>query len=122
MGERIRHHVFLRSSLQSVISNGRCRPQCGLHIPAFNKLPLLLGAIGPDAGKAVRLQLNSDLQAISFDLIHSALRLLQLGQQPQLILHVVSDLMGNHIGFGELTRLAADIASLETPLEVLKKS
>ena len=69
----------------------------------------------PDASKAVCLKLDPDLQAISVDPIHSSLRLLQPQQQPQLVLHVVADLMGNHIGLGELTRLVADIASLRGP-------
>ena len=33
---------------------------------------------------------------ICLDPIHAALRLLYLGQQPQLVLHVVARLMGNH--------------------------
>ena len=46
---------------------------------------------------------------------------LHLGQNTKQILHVVAYLVRNHIGLGELTALAPDLATAEAPFEILKE-
>ena len=79
-------------------------------------------AVRPDAGKTIGLQLHPDLQAVGLCLAHSTLRLLDLRQQSQLVLDMMPDLVRNHIGLRELAGLAADIASAEATLEILKET
>jgi hypothetical protein len=93
----------------------------GLNIAGLDEPPLLLRVVCPHPGKAVGLQLDSHLQFIGLDLVHAALRLLYLRQDSQQILHVVADLVRNHVGLGELAALASHIAAAETPLEILKE-
>jgi hypothetical protein len=44
------------------------------------------------------------------------------GQNAELILHVVTDLMRNHIGLRELAGLATDITTAEASLQVLEEA
>jgi hypothetical protein len=97
VGECVGHHVTLGTSLQAIISDGCSRLKGSLDITRFDELPLCLGAVGPDAGKAIRLQLHSDLQGIRLSLVHSALRFLHLGEYPKLVLNMVANLVGDHI-------------------------
>src|SRR5215831_5321009 len=77
--------------------------------------------MGPHAREAVGLQLDPHLQLIAVDLVHALLQLLYLGQDTEQVLHVMPDLVGNHVGFRELARLAAGIAGAKPPLQVLKE-
>ena len=122
MGECVRYDVALSLPLQPIVSDGCSRLQGSFNIPRFDELPLCLGALRPDAGEAVRLQLHPDLQIVSLNLVHPALGFLHLWQYSKLVLHVVADLVGNHIRLGKLAGLAADIAGAEAPLEVLKEA
>lgn len=109
MGEGIGHNVTLRLSLQSIIPDGGCRLQCGVHISWFNEVPLCVASVSPDASKAIGLQLNADLQTVGLGLIHGTLRLLRFWQHTEQVLHVVTNLVANHIGLRELAGLAADL-------------
>jgi hypothetical protein len=122
VGERVWHHLAFGLSLQPIIAYGRSRLQRRFNVSGFNKLPLWVSAVCPYTGKAISLQLNSDLQAIGFDLVHPALRLLNLWQHSKLVLHMMPDLMGNHIGLRELAGLASDVAHAKALLEVLKEA
>src|SRR3954471_8790873 len=58
---------------------------------------------------------------VGLGLVQAALRLLHLRQDAEQILHMVSDLVRDHIGLGELAALASDLAAAETSLEVLEE-
>ena len=75
----------------------------------------------PDAGEAVGLQLDPNLELIGLGLIHAALHFLYLRQNAEQVLHVMADLVGDHIGLRELAVPAAGIAAAESPLEVLEE-
>src|SRR4051794_33053249 len=44
-----------------------------------------------------------------------------LGRIPSRLLHVMPDLVGNHVGFRELARLAAGVAGAKAPFQVLEE-
>src|SRR5262245_43354604 len=121
MGEGVRHNIALAASLQSVITNCRRRLQGCLHITGLEEPPLFLGVVSPHPGQAVGLQLDANLKLIGLDLIHTALRLLHLRQDSKQVLHVVTDLVRDHIGLGKLAALTADVTTVESSLEVLKE-
>src|SRR6516165_10564155 len=122
MCERVRNHITLRLPLQSIVADrGRSLHGC-FNVPLFNKLPLLLGNVRPDAGEAVRLQFYADLQAVGLRLVHPPLLILYPLQNAELVLDVVTDLMRDHIRLRELASFAADIATLKTPLKVLEEA
>src|SRR5215471_4284003 len=86
-----------------------------------NETPLLLSMVSPYPGKAVGLQLDPNLELIAFDRVHAALRFLHLGQDSEQILHVMTDLVRDHVGLGELAAFASNIAAAEASLEILKE-
>src|SRR5262249_33732282 len=121
MGEGVRHNIALAASLQSVITNCRRRLQGRLHITGLDEPPLFLAVVSPHPSEAVGLQLDANLEMLDLDLIHTALRLLHLRQDSKQVLHVVTDLVRDHIGLGELAALATDVTTVESSLDVLKE-
>jgi hypothetical protein len=58
----------------------------------------------PDAGVAIGLQLDADLNLIALALAHAGLRGLRLVECAFQVLDVMADLMGDDIGLGEIAR------------------
>ena len=81
MGERIWNDITLGPPLQSIVPNrGSGLHRC-FNVSRLDKLPFLLGAVRPDAGEAVGLELDPDLQTIGLHLVHPTLFLLHPGQK-----------------------------------------
>src|SRR4029079_15922127 len=79
-----------------------------LDVARLQRVPTLVGMVRPDTGEAVSLQFNPHLDAIRFRAVADpTLRFLRLRQDTEQILHVVSDLVRDHIGFGKFAGLAA---------------
>src|SRR5262249_52542932 len=121
MGETVGYDIALAAPLQSIVADGRRRLHGRLHIAAREEPPLPLRVVRPHPGKAVGLQLDSYLKLVAFDRVHAALRFLHLGQDSEQILHVMTDLVRDHVGLRELAAFASNIAATETPLEILKE-
>ena len=78
------------------------------------------GMMRPHAGEAIGLQLDPHLQAVGGRLAAGgALRRRHLRQHAEQVLHVMADLMRDHIGFRELAGLAA--AAVEAHLHVVEE-
>ena len=115
VGEAVRHHGALRSPLQRIVADRGRRLQRRVDVARIEELVLRLGVVRPDAGEAVGLQLDH-APAVWLDCARSpeaALRLLHLGQDAEQVLHVMADLMRDHIGLRELAGLAG--AAAEAP-------
>src|SRR5829696_2574973 len=104
MGEAVRHDPALRLALQAVVADRRGGGQRLLDVAVVDHLAATggVGAVGPDAGKAVGLQLDPHRQGIGVALAHALLHLLGLGADAQKVLDVMADLMGDHVGLREL--------------------
>src|SRR4029078_12347719 len=77
----------------------------------FHLVPALIRVIRPDARKTVSLQFNAHLKSVRLDFAAGReLRVLNLRQDAQQILHVMTDLMRNYVSFGEFARLATATA------------
>src|SRR5262245_43513721 len=61
--ERVRHDAALRLALQRIVADRGRRADRALHVTGLEPAKLLLGAVGPHTGIAVRLQLLSHRQA-----------------------------------------------------------
>ena len=69
VGEGIRHHPARRLPLQRIVADRGRRRQRRIDVAGFEEArTLLLLAVDPDAGQAIRLQLDLDLQRIGFRL------------------------------------------------------
>src|SRR5262249_12934339 len=75
----------------------------------------------PHARKTVGLKLDLDLSPVGADLVHPLLLRLDLGQDPQQVLHMMADLVADHIGLRELARRAADLTAAEPGLDILEE-
>ena len=121
MGESIGHNIALAAPLQSIVADGRRRLHGRLDIAGLNEAPLLLCVVRPHPGKAVGLQLDAHLKLIALNRVHGALRFLHLGQDSEQILHVMTDLVRDHIGLRELAAFASNIAAAEASFQILKE-
>src|SRR5262245_2055529 len=64
MREAVRHHPALRAPLQRVVTDRRGGLQRGLDVAGLQQMPAFVRLVRPHAGKAVGLQLDTDLDAV----------------------------------------------------------
>src|SRR6266536_992906 len=120
VGERVGHDIALRLPLQAVVADRRRGLERRFDVALLDEFPALLRTIGPNPGETVGLQLDLDLQVVGLDLAEGVLPLLHLRQDAEQILHVVPDLVGDHVGLGELAGLAV-VAAAEAALQVAEE-
>src|SRR5579885_203021 len=120
MSEGVRHDVALRLLLQPIVADGRSRLQRRLNVAGLDRLPALIGTVGPHTGETIGLQLDADLNAVGAGAAaRCALLLLCLGQDAEQVLHVMTDLVCDHVSFGKLAGLAA--AAVKAHAHLLEK-
>src|SRR6185369_9725142 len=94
MGEAVGDDVTLALLLQAVVADGRSGIQCLVDVAGLDDLALLVGVIGPDAGKAIGLQLDANGDSVGATL--AARHAVYLVGDAEQMLHVMPDLMGDH--------------------------
>ncbi len=105
MGERFRNHRAAGLALQRVVADLAGGVERGLDIPLFQApAAFLLRTPRPHSGEAIGLQLDLDAQGIGVGVAAVLAHGIHLGQDAQQVLHVVPDLVADHIGVGELAR------------------
>ncbi len=120
MSKRVRHDAPLRALLQRIVADRACGLQRRIDVAGIEKLPALLGMICPNAGIAIRLQFDPHLDAVGPGLSAGGLLGgLRLRQGAEQVLHVVADLVRDHIGLREFACLA--LATVEARLDLAKK-
>src|SRR4030066_628755 len=102
VGERIGNDKAPGPLLQAVVPDGAGRAERLLHVARFQDIPRLVRVIGPDSGQAVRLKLQPDREAVPLPLAHAGAVVLDLLRNPQQVLHVVTDLMGDDVRLCEI--------------------
>src|SRR5262249_30420780 len=105
VGEAVGYDVALRSPLQRVVADRGGRAQGRLDVSGLDERRLAFVpehrvlAVRPHPGEAVGLQLDLHLDVIGRSLAAGrALRLLRLRQDAEQVLHVVADLVRDHVG------------------------
>ena len=94
MRESVRYDVTARLLLKAIVTDRRRRLHRCFDVAGFQRLPALIRVIRPDARKTVSLQFNAHLKSVRLDFAAGrALRVLNLRQDAQQILHVMTDLM-----------------------------
>ena len=71
-----------------------------------------LGVVRPHAGEAVGLQLEAHGERVGGRLVGPLLRGVHLVGEAEQVLHVVADLVGDHVGLGEVAAGAEPVAQL----------
>ena len=100
MGKTVRHDAAPGLPLQAVVAD---RGSCGqrlFQIPRFQQLPVGIGRMTPYAGEAVRLQFLPHRQGIDFRLAPATTGLLDLVADPDQLLDMVTDFVGDDISLG----------------------
>src|SRR3984957_14031823 len=121
VGEGVGHDIALHLLLQPVVADRGRGLQGLVDVAGIEEMVLLLGAVRPDAGETIGLQLDAHLELVRLDLAGGGLlRLPDLRQDAKLVLHVMADLVGDHIGFGEFAGVAVR-AGAELVLHVVEK-
>ena len=118
MGPGLGHRVALRLTLEAIITDGCGRPESLLDVAGLQELALLVGVVGPHAGEAVGLKLQAHGEAVCGGLVDLTLLAGDLLVDAEHGLNVVSDLMGEHIGLGEVARGPEAIGQLPVEAQV----
>ena len=119
MGEGIRHDAAACLFLQAVIADGFGRIQRFFQITGLKPLQLFLRIERPGAGQAVGLQFLTHQQAIrSLDPLAALACLVDPGSQAGNGLHMMTDLMGDHVGLGEVTGRCEALFQFAKEIEV----
>jgi len=101
-----------RLPLDAIVAHGCRRRQALLDVPGLEDVPACRG-MAPDAGIAVGLQLHANRQLVG-EVGTLLLCPADLRSEPQHVLHVMADLVGDHIGLGEVAgRTEAALQLLE---------
>ena len=100
MREFLRHDIALGLLLQPVIANRLGGSDRLLDIAGFQNVPFLIGIMGPHAGQKIGLEFQSHGKLVLR--IAGQLAVLRLDADPQQVLHMMSDLMGDHVGIGKV--------------------
>ena len=69
-------------------------------------MPFCVSEVSPDAGEAVGLQFDTDRHLVGLGLAHLLPHLVELRQHADEVLHVMADLVRDHVGLGEIARRA----------------
>src|SRR5512139_2545435 len=92
-----------RHSLQSIVADGRCRAEPFFEIARLDQVSFSVGVMTPDPGITIGLELHSDRKRVCFHLRHLSLKAMHLFSDAKEILHMMADLMGDHIGLSKVT-------------------
>ena len=112
MGPAFRLDLATRHFLQSIVPDGRCCAEPFFEIARLDQVAFTLGVISPDTGITIGLEFHSDRQGISFDLRHLSLEAMHFFCDAEEILHVMADLMSDHISLREVARCSESMRHL----------
>ena len=116
MGEGVGHDIALRLLLQAVVADRRSSLQSLIDIAWIEEVMLLLSTVRPHAGKAIRLQLDAHLELVHLRFARCGLlRLHHARENAELVLHVMTDFVRNHISLRELAGVAVRSAAELVP-------
>ena len=91
-------------ALQAIVSHGAGGVQRRLDVALLDDVLGPVGMVGPDPGETVRLQLYPYRDRVGPLLVAPGALGVRPPQDTEFVLNVMTDLMGNDIGFGELPR------------------
>ena len=106
MGEAVGHGVAVRRRLQAIVADRPGRRHGLLDVAGVEQLPFLIGVGRPDAGQAIGHQFDPDRDRVGLGAARVLLRRVGLGENAEQVLDMVADLVGDHVGVGEIAAAA----------------
>ena len=103
MGKGFLHGIALRLFLQIVVADDRRAAYGFLQVSVFQRAEEGALVVAPHSGVEIGLQLDAHAHPVGVGLAHTCHLAVGLVQGTQHVLHVVTYLVGNHIGVGEVT-------------------
>ena len=100
MREAVRHDITLRLLLQRSSPIAAAVSSAASTSPGSINFHAASDRVGPDAGEAVGLQFDLHLQRFASALLPARCCSLHLRQNAEQVLHVMADLVRDHIGLG----------------------
>ena len=101
--------------LYPLVTDGTGGRQAFLDMASLQDLPRPVGIVRPDYGEAVGQKLHANLDGVGFLAAGALLKVSHLTRDPERRLHVVTDLVGDDIGLGEIA------GCVKTVRQILKK-
>src|SRR5947207_10085307 len=111
MREGLRHGVPLRTLLNLVVADGSGGTQPFLEIACFEQVSLLCEK-SPYAGVTVGLELEAHRHVVAASRVHPLRLRVELLHRAEQVLHVMADLVRDHIPLGEITGRTKAIVKL----------
>ena len=105
----LRTDLPLRDLLQMIIAD-RLGGIDRLFDIARVKVAFLLHIVRKHSGQIIRMQFQRDRVFFRVRLTHLLLQLMNMHQQPRLVLHVVADFVRQHVGHRKIAALTAEFA------------
>ena len=120
MGEAIGDDAALGLALQLVVADRRRRGHRLIDVAIVDHpaAALPVGAVGPDAGETIGLQLGPHRKCVAIALAHALAHLLHLARDAEQVLHMMSDLVGDDVSLRELAWRAKTRRKLVEEAEV----
>ena len=101
-----------------VVADRAGRVQGLVDVAGLEDVARALGVMAPDAGVAVGLQLEADGKRVASRLVRALLRRVHLVGDAEQVLHVMPDLVRDHVGLGEVAGRAEAVLQLAVEREV----
>src|SRR6516165_738978 len=111
-GHRAGVHVAVGVEPEAIITDCRQQPEHRFHVARFEDVPGLIGVVGPDSGEEIRLKLEANPQPFLLVLAQPRLASPLLLGNPQELLDMMSNLVGDDVGAGEVTRCVEPLLQL----------
>ncbi len=115
MSEGVLYDIPLCLFLYPLVTDGTGGRQAFLDMASLQDLPRPVGIVRPDYGEAVGQKLHANLDGVGFLAAGVLLKVSHLTRDPERRLHVVTDLVGDDIGLGEIA------GCVKTVRQILKK-
>ena len=103
MSPAFRLHVPARHLLELIIADGGGGMKAFFEITRFDQIPFAIGMMTPHAGKTVRLQFHAHGERIAFRFADLTLEPAHFLCNPEKILDVMPDLVGNDVGLCKIS-------------------
>jgi len=112
------HDTAPGTALESIVADRSSGSQRFIDVAGFDDVFGAIGIMRPDTGEEVSLKLEANGEAVEFGLADAAARRLHFVGDAEQVLHVMSDLVRDDVGLGEIAGRAKAVAQFPIKAEI----